>query len=109
MLCPYCHKDNNKVYVSSPPWYHDRTSIKRYRKCKSCGASFSTVERYAEDNNDERSRWMDPWQMFSLLCQTVVENENVRLDVTMMKGAIHFSLEPFQMYEGKEEEDEEDE
>ena len=46
--------------------------------------------------------------MFSLLCQTVVENENVKLDVTLMNGAIHFSLEPFQMYE-EEEEDKEDE
>lgn len=52
---------------------------------------------------------MDPWQMFSLLCQTVVENENVKLDITLMNGAIHFSLEPFQMYEGEEEEDKEDE
>ena len=45
---------------------------------------------------------MDPWKMFSLLCQTVVENENVRLDVTLTDGAIHFSLEPFQVYEGEE-------
>ena len=52
---------------------------------------------------------MDPWQLFSLLCQTVVKNENVKLDATLIDGAIHFSLEPFQMYEGKEEEDKEDE
>lgn len=50
---------------------------------------------------------MDPWQMFSLLCQTVANSGNVRLDVTIMDGAIHFSLEPF--LENDEEEDEEDE
>lgn len=49
---------------------------------------------------------MDPWQMFSLLCQTVVNSGNVRLDVTIMDGAIHFSLEPFLGYDEEEEEDE---
>ena len=47
MLCPYCHKDNNTVYTSS---------IKRYRKCKNCGASFATVEKYAVNYEAKKAR-----------------------------------------------------
>lgn len=56
MLCPYCHKDNNTVYTSSPPWYHDKITIKRYRKCKCCGASFATIEKYAVNYEAKKAR-----------------------------------------------------
>lgn len=49
MKCPYCHNDKSEVVATSPPWNKSHDSYKRYRRCLSCGAAFTTIERYAQD------------------------------------------------------------
>lgn len=44
---------------------------------------------------------MDPWELFSMLCQRVVEEQNVYLDVIVMGNNIEMMLMPV----GEEEED----
>lgn len=44
---------------------------------------------------------MDAWEMFSELCKTVVEEQNVYLDILVTRNGIEFQLMPM------DEEDEE--
>lgn len=46
---------------------------------------------------------MDPWQLFSELCQRVVEDQNVYLDVLITPAGIEMMLMPMD-----KEEDEDD-
>jgi transcriptional regulator NrdR family protein len=55
MKCPFCNSSKVKVVATSPPWNNNHNSYKRYRKCTSCGASFTTIESYAEDYNKPRA------------------------------------------------------
>ena len=45
---------------------------------------------------------MDPWEMFCELCQRVVEDQNVYLEVIWTPNQVHFSLFPVEELEGEE-------
>ena len=42
----------------------------------------------------ERGLSMDAWEMFSELCKTVVEEQNVYLDILVTRNGIEFQLMP---------------
>ena len=42
---------------------------------------------------------MDPWELFSKLCQTVVEEGNVYLDVLITRAGIEMMLMPMDDWE----------
>ena len=44
---------------------------------------------------------MDPWELFSEMCKTVVEEQNVYLDVLVTGNGIEMMLRPLK--EGEEE------
>jgi len=44
MKCPYCKKNNNRVYAAK-----SSENYKRYRKCLHCGKAFSTIEMYVPE------------------------------------------------------------
>jgi len=44
MKCPFCGGDSTRVLDSRPT--DESTSIRRRRECESCGARFTTYERY---------------------------------------------------------------
>ena len=46
---------------------------------------------------------IDPWILFSELCRTVVEEQNVYLEVIISNGAIGMSLYPLEDLEGEDE------
>ena len=46
---------------------------------------------------------IDPWTLFSALCRTVVEEQNVYLEVIISNGAIGMSLYPLEDLEGEDE------
>lgn len=39
---------------------------------------------------------MDPWELFSEMCKSVVENQNVYLDVMITKNGIEMMLMPLE-------------
>lgn len=45
MKCPYCKKDNNRVYCG----VNEQENYKRYRKCRHCGKTFTSLEIYIPD------------------------------------------------------------
>lgn len=46
---------------------------------------------------------MDPWQLFSELCQRVVEDQNVYLDVLVTAAGVEMMLMPIEGWEGDDE------
>lgn len=56
MLCPYCKSNGAKVYTSVQICKKDEDMVKRYRKCRVCGESFSTIERCVEVRRGRRRK-----------------------------------------------------
>ena len=48
---------------------------------------------------------MNPWEVFSELCRTVVEEQNVYLEVIISNGAIGMGLYPLEDLEGEDEQE----
>lgn len=48
---------------------------------------------------------MDLWELISILCQKVVEEQNVYLDILVTKDGWEFQLMPLGEYEDGEEEE----
>jgi hypothetical protein len=44
--------------------------------------------------NHRRANQMDPWEVFSELCRRVVTEQNVYLDVLILKNGIEMQLMP---------------
>ena len=45
MKCPYCKQENNRVYCGVTI----EENYKRYRKCRHCGKTFTSLEVYVPD------------------------------------------------------------
>lgn len=49
---------------------------------------------YVNRGRQKRGLSMDAWEMFSELCKTVVEEQNVYLDILVTRNGIEFQLMP---------------
>ena len=49
---------------------------------------------YVNRGRQKRGLSMDAWEMFSELCKTVVEEQNVYLDILVTRNEIEFQLMP---------------
>lgn len=51
MRCPFCHADKEQLKVLDSRSGDDSRSVRRRRKCRSCGRRFTTFERIEESDH----------------------------------------------------------
>lgn len=49
MRCPFCKENNTIVYANRSKYNEHHFDYVRYRRCRSCGKTFVTHERYVPD------------------------------------------------------------